>query len=200
MVERGDLTRANRRLLIKLLLVAVGMFGFGYALVPLYTVFCEVTGLNGKTGQRDAKAAQAAEVDTSRWVTVEFTGTVMGGLPWEFKPMKRKLRVHPGEPATVTYVARNTATEAIVGQAVPSVSPFRAASHFRKMECFCFSRQELKSGEVKEMSVRFIVDAELPREVKTVTLSYAFFNADRESAKKYRSGKPAVHETIARGG
>jgi len=175
--------KRNRRTGLKLTAVALGMFVFGYALVPLYDVICDVTGLNGKTGR--AEATVRNKVDQDRWVTVEFTGNTMSGLPWEFRSLQKSMRVHPGELSVAYYEARNTASEAITGQAVPSVAPNKAAMHFKKVECFCFSQQQLKAGEYKKMPVRFVVSTDLPKEVNTVTLSYAFFNADQVSAKKY---------------
>ena len=182
---------ANTRLTRKLLLVTVAMFGFGFALIPLYSVFCQVTGLNGKTQRVDAQAARNLSVDETRWVTVEFTASVNNGMPWEFKPKQTRMRVHPGEVNTTVYYARNTAAEPITGQAVPSLAPGLAAAHFKKIECFCFDRQLLQAGEAKEMPVRFFVDRKLPPEVRTVTLSYTFFNVDATSAKKYGSTQPA---------
>lgn len=186
---------AVRRTGLKLTAVALGMFVFGYALVPLYDVLCIATGLNGKTSAT-ADAMASNKVDESRWVTVEFTGNSMSGLPWEFAPQQKTVRVHPGEVAVISYEARNTAAETITGQAVPSISPGSAAAHFKKIECFCFSKQQLKGGEKKQMPVRFVVDANLPKEISTVTLSYAFFNADQVSAKKYGGNAPemASHE------
>jgi cytochrome c oxidase assembly protein subunit 11 len=182
--------QSNRRTVLKLTAVAFGMFAFGYALVPLYDVLCQATGLNGKTGR--AEATVGGKVDEDRWVTVEFTGNTMSGLPWEFGPEQKTLRVHPGEIAEIYYQARNTAAEAITGQAVPSVSPGNAATHFKKIECFCFSQQKLNAGEQKRMPVRFVVSTDLPKEVNTVTLSYAFFNANQVSAKKYGGDAPNV--------
>jgi cytochrome c oxidase assembly protein subunit 11 len=198
--RRTRAARANRRTGLKLSAVALGMFAFGYALVPLYDVLCEVTGLNGKTGRAEAKIS--GPVDSERWVTVEFTGNSMHGLPWEFRPVQKTLRVHPGEVAVAYYEARNAADEVVTGQAVPSVAPNRAAAHFKKIECFCFSRQTLQAREGRRMPVRFVVSPELPKEVGTVTLSYAFFNADRVSAQKYggRAAEPvAAHEHHAAG-
>lgn len=172
------------------------MFAFGYALVPLYEVFCELTGVNGKTGRMEAKAMPANAVDRSRWVTVEFTSTVNQGMPWEFRPAVTRMRVHPGELATTAYFARNTTADTIVGQAVPSVAPNVAAAHFKKIECFCFTQQTLKGKEAKSMPVRFLVQPDLPREVKTVTLSYTFFNTDKVSARKY-GGQAAVEAAQA---
>ena len=197
--RRNSAQRTIRRTGLKLAAVALGMFAFGYALVPLYNVICDVTGLNGKTGRVEAESS--GDADASRWVTVEFTGNSMSGLPWEFRPQQKTLRVHPGQTAVAYYEARNTAAEAITGQAVPSVAPNKAAMHFKKIECFCFSRQTLAAQEARQMPVRFVVDAKLPRDVHTVTLSYAFFNADQVSARKYGGATPAVatHEHHAHG-
>ncbi len=177
-----SLAKANKRTVGKLLLLSIGMFGFGFALVPLYDLFCDVTGLNGKTGVADAKAVAASRVDTSRWVTVEFTSQV-NGLAWELRPLQEKIRVHPGEAVVVKYYAHNRGIETAAGNAVPSVSPGKAAAYFKKVQCFCFTRQELKAGESREMPVQFLVEYDLPKEVKTLTLSYAFFNADKTQAK-----------------
>lgn len=182
---------ANRRIAAKLALAAVAMFGFGYALVPLYDYACRIIGLNGKTGRIEAAAVAAPDVE--RTVTVEFTGHATTGLPWEFRPMTRRLEVHPGDTVVMNYYVRNTAAEALIGQAVPSVVPARAAPHFKKIECFCFTRQELKPGEAREMPVQFTVMPDLSPEVRTITLSYAFFNADRASARKY-GADPAAAE------
>jgi cytochrome c oxidase assembly protein subunit 11 len=189
----GDgVERANRRVLLKMAAVVVGMFGFGYALVPLYDVFCEVTGIRfqEETGRVAEADATPGSVDTSRWVTVEFTGSTMNGLDWEFEPVTRKLRVHPGELATAVYVARNLSNQAVVGQAVPSVTPPRATSHLKKTECFCFSQQRLEAGASKEMPVRFFVDTDLPPDVRTVTLSYAFFESDQPTAERLEPASP----------
>ncbi len=189
--QESTLRAANSRLTRKLLLATLAMFGFGFALVPLYSVFCQITGLNGKTGRIDAEAAQSVAVDETRWVNVEFTASVNSGMPWEFRPQQTRMRVRPGAVNTTVYYARNTAPEAITGQAVPSVTPGKAGAHFKKIECFCFDRQLLQAGELKEMPVRFIVDRKLAPEVQTVTLSYTFFNVDAASAKKYGSTQPA---------
>ena len=188
MSQARSVAQANRRLVGKLFLLTAAMFGFGYALVPLYSVFCQLTGLNGTTGRADAQAVQASQVDSSRWVTVEFTGQVMGDLPWEFRPLQKKIRLHPGDSAVVKYYARNLADDAIIGRAVPSVAPGKAAPHFKKIECFCFSQQELKAGESKEMPVRFLLERDLPKDVTTLTLSYAFYYIGRDQAKTANDG------------
>jgi cytochrome c oxidase assembly protein subunit 11 len=179
--------RSHRRVVLRVALAAVAMFGFGYALVPLYDVLCEITGINGKTGRAEARPMA---IDTSRTVTVELMGDAASGLPWEFRPLTRRLEVHPGQTYEVRYYVRNRAAEAVTGQAVPSVSPGSAAALFNKFECFCFTRQTLGPGEVREMPVRFAIDPALELRVHTVTLSYAFFNVDAAQAARYGGGQP----------
>lgn len=166
--------RANRRLAMKLLLMVALAIGFAFALVPFYDLLCKVTGLNGKTNGA-AQVAQAARVDTTRWVTVQFTSTVMPGMGWDFRPAQIRVRVHPGEITRVSYLARNPTSQAMIGQAVPSVSPGWAAQHFNKINCFCFQRQVLSPGETKEMPLVFFVSPDLPASVQEVSLSYALF-------------------------
>jgi cytochrome c oxidase assembly protein subunit 11 len=169
--------QANQRVVKRLAIAAMLMFGFGFAMVPLYDVFCDITGLNGKTGRVELEQALSSTVDEDRLVTVEFLGTVHSDLPWEFKPMIRRIKVHPGEVTEVNYYARNLTDMQVAGQAVPSVAPGKAAKYFNKTECFCFTRQTLAAGEGKEMPLRFVVDPALPEEVRTVSLSYTFFQA-----------------------
>ena len=157
----------------KLLVMAVAMFGFGFLLVPIYDVFCEITGLNGKTTNYAEAASEAPDLD--RLVTVEFTGTVNQGGPWEFRPEQARMQVHPGKLYATTFYARNLADANVAGQAVPSVTPGQAAAYFRKTECFCFTRQEFAGGEARDMPLRFIVDPDLPQHVETVTLAYTMF-------------------------
>ena len=168
------LRQANRRLTIKLLLMVAAATGFAFALVPFYNLLCKVTGLNGKTGGA-VQIAQATRVDSGRWVTVEFTSTVMPGISWEFRPAQTRMRVHPGEVTRISYLAKNPTSQATAGQAVPSVSPGWAAQHFSKITCFCFQRQVLKAGEVREMPLVFFVSPELPAEVQEISLSYSLF-------------------------
>lgn len=176
--ERQITTQAANRKTIKwLLLVVVGMFGFGYALVPLYDVICDITGINGKTGRVSAQTAEQMVVDQSRSITVEFVASINTDLPWDFKPLLTKLEIHPGQTGTVSYVAHNKSDRDIIGQAIPSVAPGVAALYFSKTECFCFTQQLLKAGETKEMPVRFVIDPRLPETVSTVTLSYTFFES-----------------------
>lgn len=168
------LKHANRRLTMKLLLMVLAAIGFAFALVPFYNLLCNVTGLNGKTGAA-AQLAPDAKIDSGRWVTVEFTSTVMPGMSWEFRPAQTRMRVHPGEVTKVIYLAKNPTSRATAGQAVPSVSPGWAAQHFKKISCFCFQRQELKAGETREMPLVFYVSPDLPANVQEISLSYSMF-------------------------
>ena len=178
--------RNHNRLVTRLLLLVAGAFLFAFAMVPLYNVLCEVTGFNGKTSagfvagglKAGAAPAPASRVDTGRLIRIEFTGTVMPGLPWEMRPLKVSMDVHPGELQQVSYLVRNTADRTITGQAVPSVTPGQAAQHFEKIECFCFDQQTLAPGEAQEMPLAFIVSPEVDRNISHITLSYAFFSIE----------------------
>ena len=172
---------SEQRLIRRLFFIVFGMFAFGFALVPLYDVFCKITGLNGKTGQTEATETLITRIDQSREVTVEFVANVSAGFPWEFKPSVNKLQVHPGELKQTSFYAKNLSDKAVTGRAVPSVAPNHSARFFIKTECFCFTEQRLQAGEGKEMPVRFFVNPDLPMDVKTLTLSYTFFNAGTPS-------------------
>ncbi len=167
-------SKPQRRQTAMLGLLAAGMFGFAFALVPLYEVFCELTGINGKTSGR-AVSINRAVADSERVVTIQFLGQVAKGLPWEFRPTEHALRVKPCEIHTTKYYARNSASKAVTGQAVPSVSPGVAALHLKKIECFCFNQQQLAADEDTEMIVRFFVDANLPEDISVLTLSYTMY-------------------------
>jgi len=167
---------ANRRLAWRLLGATLLAFVFGYGLVPFYDVFCRLTGINGKTASQPAVAAPGAPVDLSQHLTVEFTGTAMPGLSWEIVPATARLEVHPGEIHHTTFRVSNRSAQPITGQAVPSVSPGQAASHFNKLDCFCFRQQTLAPGETRELPLTFIVTPGLTREVHTISLAYAFYN------------------------
>ena len=164
--------------LTKLIVVALGMFGFGFALVPFYYKICEVTGINSGDEQSLVKNTQ---VDNSRWVTIEFDANTNEGLPWQFTPVQRRLRVHPGQLVQVEYDVTNTSKQAIVGQAVPSYGPARAGAFFKKIECFCFTPQTLAAGEQRRMPVLFVLDPLMDKDLHTVTLSYTFFDADTKA-------------------
>ncbi|MEK6806558.1 MAG: cytochrome c oxidase assembly protein [Pseudomonadota bacterium] len=159
----------------RLTAVVLAMFGFGFALGPLYSAICEAAGINGKMRLAVADVKNTA-VDSSRWVNVEFVTTVNGGRPMQFRAAQSRVRVHPGEMATVEFTAQNNEAHDIVAQAVPNVAPWNAARHLRKTECFCFNQQAFKAGETKSMPMRFLIDPELPAEVETITLAYTFFD------------------------
>ncbi|MDB5920027.1 MAG: uncharacterized protein JWR40_4261 [Massilia sp.] len=175
--------RLNRALLGKLVVVAVVMFGFGYALVPVYRQMCELLGINVLT-QQDGTVERPTntQVDTSRTITVELDGNAQG--PWRFRPTTRSIDVHPGELATVLYEVVNTQDRTVQAQAIPSYAPQSATPHFKKVECFCFKQQTLKPHEARQMPVVFFIDPALPREVKTITLSYTFFEIAGTQASK----------------
>ncbi|WP_448212563.1 cytochrome c oxidase assembly protein [Colwellia sp. MEBiC06753] len=159
----------------KLVLVVFAMFGFGFAMVPLYDVFCDITGLNGKTADTAAQVNDKG-IDESREITVQFISHLAKGIPWQFEPMITEIKVHPGEMKLVKFYAKNESTRDIIGQAVPSVSPGQAALYFQKIECFCFNHQPLKANEAVEMALQFYVDPELPEHISTLTLSYTLFD------------------------
>jgi cytochrome c oxidase assembly protein subunit 11 len=164
----------------KLVLVVFAMFGFGFALVPLYDVFCDITGLNGKTNT-SAATYQADGVDRSRVVKVQFLSRNAKGIPWQFEPMVNEVSVHPGEMKLVKFYAKNESVRDIVGQAVPSVSPGKAAVYLQKIECFCFNSQPLKASEEVEMALQFYVDPELPADISTLSLSYTLYDITENS-------------------
>jgi len=159
----------------QLAIFAIAMFGFGYALVPLYSLVCEVTGIGGKTGVITQEAAKADVVDKERIVTVEFDTNVDLALPWKFKAADFKMKVHPGQMAEAIFIVENESDKPVYGKAIPSVAPEVASRYFNKTECFCFTSQKLEPGERKEMVVRFIVGSELPDDILVMTLSYKFF-------------------------
>ena len=178
----SNLGSLNKQILLKLLLLAVLMFGFGYALVPLYVAICEATGINilalGEKelpGSGNARLTNPAntQVDTSRTITVEFDANARG--PWQFKPMQNSVEVHPGELATVMYEFQNVQDRIMSAQAIPSYAPQEAAAYFNKVECFCFNQYTLAPGEKKQWPVAFVVDPKLSKNVNTITLSYTFF-------------------------
>jgi cytochrome c oxidase assembly protein subunit 11 len=167
----------NRSMLLKLFVVALMMFGFGFALVPMYRAICQITGINNLV-QKDigAKEAKNTQVDLSRTISVEFDANARG--PLEFRPEQRNLDLHPGEVMTVMYQVTNDQSRTVKAQAIPSYAPKQATEYFRKIECFCFTQQTLAPGETKRMPVVFVVDPKLPKDVKTITLSYTFFELD----------------------
>ena len=165
-----DRARENRRLSRRLAVVAVGMFGFGFALVPFYNQICAALGINSLQ-QPDVVNTQ---IDESRTITIEFDSNAHD-LPWRFKPLVSHLDVHPGELATVEYEVVNVRQAPVTGQAVPSYGPQFAGEYFKKIDCFCFTQQTLAAGETRRMPVTFVVDPKLPRSVRSIALSYTFF-------------------------
>ena len=174
----------NAKMVGKLAVITLGMFAFGYALIPIYQRICEATGINiltlserqvpgnGSAGP-NAKLPANTQVDYSRTITVEFDANSRG--PWEFKPAQRSIKVHPGELATVMYEFQNVQNRRMAAQAIPSYAPRQAAAHFTKLECFCFNQYILEAGEKKEWPVAFVIDPRLSKDVTTITLSYTFF-------------------------
>ncbi|MDO9360827.1 MAG: cytochrome c oxidase assembly protein [Polaromonas sp.] len=173
------LKRENFRMVGKLGVIVLGMFCFGYALVPIYKAICEMTGINVLAlGDRQIpgatpKMSSNTQVDTSRSITVEFDANARG--PWMFKPAVNSVQVHPGELATVMYEFQNVQNRTMSAQAIPSYAPLQAGSHFNKLECFCFSQYTLAPGEKKQWPVAFVIDPKLSKDVTTITLSYTFF-------------------------
>ncbi|QKX16629.1 cytochrome c oxidase assembly protein [Microbulbifer sp. YPW1] len=174
---------ANAKTTVKMLALAVSMLGFAlFIMPPLYDAFCEITGLNGKTGGR--YEAVPAAVDTERTVKVQFVASNNENMPWEFTPGVVEMKVHPGEAVDTVFLAYNPTERDMVGQAIPSLVPFKAASYFHKTECFCFNQQTLAAGESAELGLRFIVDPDLPPGVNTITLSYTLFDVTERIAKQ----------------
>ena len=203
------LRRENFKMLGKLAVITVSMFAFGYGLVPLYRAICEVTGINilalaerevpgvGKAG-KNAQLPANSQVDTSRTITVEFDANARG--PWEFKPERRSMQVHPGELATVMYEFQNVQNRRMAAQAIPSYAPRQAQAHFNKLECFCFNQYTLEPGEKKQWPVAFVIDPKLSKDVTTITLSYTFFEVGGKTPAAPESADASAHVTSERGG
>lgn len=186
-------TAANRTLLGKLFLVAVAMFGFGFALAPLYEKFCQVTGIRNLLVADHAPLANT-QVDRSRKVTVELDSNIHK-LPWTFHPVAGHVEVHPGELQQAIYEVRNNENRPVTGQAIPSYSPQLAARYFKKLQCFCFEQQTLAPGEVRQMPITFVVDPELPKDIGTITLSFTFFEvAGRNAAAPSASSASSAND------
>ncbi len=181
--------RSNRRLVARLAIMAACMFGFGFLLIPIYNVMCEITGIGGRTSDTAAVIPAGMQVDTGRTVTVEFVAVVNEQAPWEFRPAVSSIEIHPGQLYDTTFYARNLTDRELVGQAIPSVAPGTAARHFQKTECFCFTAQKFLAREGRDMGVQFMVDPDLPEYVDRITLSYTFF------VQKQQASQPAVVAT-----
>ena len=171
--------KSNRSLTARLLLMVAGSFAFGFALVPLYDVFCEVTGIGTRAGLSRAADAGGGATADPRTVTVEFTASVPGSGRWEFAPVAASMEVTTGRLYETHYRARNLSGHDVTGQAVPSVAPMRASKYFLKTECFCFTPQQFARDEERELAVRFVVDRDLPPGIDRLTLSYAFYDVER---------------------
>lgn len=176
--NRGN---ADLGLVLKLVTASVVMFGFGFAMVPLYDVFCEVTGIRSSSTSQAASEPMALETDYDRTVTIEFAASVNRDGVWEFKPEETRMQVHPGKLYTTHYLATNLGREDRIGHAVPSVAPVGATRYLKKVECFCFDEQRFAGEESKRMPVLFYVDPELPENIGTVTLAYSFYAQDQLS-------------------
>jgi cytochrome c oxidase assembly protein subunit 11 len=171
---------ANQQTLVKLLVVAVLMFGFGYAMVPFYRAICDALGLNNVV---KADIVANTQIDAGRFVTIEFDANLRSNLPWTFTPVEKSVRIHPGAFTQVTYEVRNRSDRPVTGQAIPSFGPQLAGRYFKKLDCFCFTQQTLAPGETRMMPVTFVVEPALPQDVNTVTLSYTFFEVEGKAGK-----------------
>jgi len=180
-----SLAAENRKLLVKLSVIAVGMFGFGFALVPFYKAICDVTGLNNLLNPD--RAPVNTQVDITRTVTFEFDANTRG-TSLRFRPLQRRVSMHPGEMTVIEYEVANPSSVPVVGQAIPSYGPKVAAEYVKKLECFCFRQQRLEPGEVRRMPVQFVLDGDVPRDINTVTLSYTFFEVNAAAAAPRAAG------------
>lgn len=198
------LQRENLSMVIKLGVIVLGMFAFGYALVPLYKAICEMTGINILAlGDRNIPGATVTlpantQVDLSRSITVEFDANSRG--PWHFKPAQSSLVVHPGELTTVMYEFQNVQNRTMSAQAIPSYAPAQAAPYFNKLECFCFNQYTLAPGEKKQWPVAFVIDPKLSKDVATITLSYTFFEVGGKTPAAPVGNQPTAALTTAPGG
>lgn len=167
--------KLNFQMMAKLVVMAIVMFGFGWALIPVYQKICEMYGINLVTPSMNVTADEVrnTQIDKTRTITIEFDANSHG--PWRFRPTVANMQVHPGEMAQVVYEVVNTQSRSIDAQAIPSYAPQQAGAHFKKVECFCFQQQTLAPNEAKQMPVVFFIDPELPKDVKTITVSYTFF-------------------------
>jgi cytochrome c oxidase assembly protein subunit 11 len=185
----------NRKMVGKLVVVAAGMFAFGYALIPIYKHICELTGINilalgEKQVPGGSTASANTQVDRTRTITVEFDANARG--PWMFRPAQASMQVHPGELATVMYEFQNVQDHRMAAQAIPSYAPRQASAHFNKLECFCFNQYTLEPGERKQWPVAFVIDPRLPKDVTTITLSYTFFEVGGKTPAAPTAAAPAT--------
>jgi len=171
---------SNNRMLKKLIVVAVCMFGFGYAMVPFYYRICQVTGINA--GDEQA-LAENTQIDKGRWITLQFDANTNPSMPWHFRPLQNSLKIHPGQLVQAEFEVENMSGSKITGQAIPSYGPALAGRYVKKIECFCFSQQSLMGGEKKQLPVMLVLDPRIPKDVNTVTLSYTFFKVEDGKAQ-----------------
>ena len=191
-LDKNQPKRSSKKLTGYLVLSVVAMFGFGFALVPLYDVMCEALGINGKTNTVSAVQPQGMQPDYSRTIRVEFMSHIKPDMPWQFSPEVRVLEVHPGEVVQTNYIAKNLSGASLIGQAVPSVSPGMGASYFNKMECFCFNQQPLDGFKSAEMGLIFYIEPDIPESIHTLTLSYTLFNITSEVVGGVNEPEPNV--------
>lgn len=178
----------NAALTRKLVILAVAMFAFGFLLVPLYDVFCDLTGIGGKVDTSGAAIVEAQAIDENRTLTVEFVTTLNQQAPWEFRPNVATMEIHPGEFYETTFFARNLTERELVGRAVPSIAPGEATKYLKKTECFCFNAQDFGPAESKDMPVRFVVDRDIPEHIDRITLSYTFFASQTVASQSDATG------------
>ena len=184
--------KAIHKTTVKLVLTAIAMFAFVFVvMVPLYDVLCDALGINGKTSGERYRVTEA-QVDKSREIKVRFIASNAEDMPWEFKPEVTQIVVYPGAVNNTTFYAKNPELKNMVAQAIPSVSPSRAAKYFHKTECFCFNQQPLDAGAETDMPLQFIVDQDLPKDIKTITLAYTIFDVTEMAAKQNKTAEPKV--------
>jgi len=179
--EAASKARSNKKVIIPMVTYALLMFGLGFAMVPLYDMFCEATGIKDTAAR---KTIEDYAIDKQRLIRVEFDATINQELAFEFRPATPFIEVNPGEVKEVNYFVKNNSGKDVIAQAIPSVTPVLATTHLNKIECFCFEQQELKAGEEKIMPLRFVLDGDLPEDISTVTLSYTFMDINREKLQK----------------
>jgi cytochrome c oxidase assembly protein subunit 11 len=187
---------SKKRTVLLLSSLVVVMFGFGFAMVPLYSLFCQATGTQSVAlrSEVDKVSLSQADIDETRWVTVKFDTTVHPDLPWDFSAKRNKIRVHPGKIYAVDFNAHNRSSDTVTGQAIPSIAPWQATAFFTKLECFCFHKQTLTGAQKAVMPLRFMVSPNLPEEINSLTLSYSFMRLKDAGGE---GNKPGLETRIA---
>ena len=189
-MENKEKNKDNNRLVKQLVVMALGMFAFGFALVPLYDIFCEFTGF--RTQNVRAEITQEMTVDKERLITIEFIASANQNAAWEFKPVVSKMQVSPGQIYTANYFAKNLKNSFVVGTATPDIKPVEMNKYFKKLECFCFTQQDFAANEAREMPVQFVIDPNLPQHIERMTLSYTFFANEKLTAEKLALASAAI--------